>query len=113
MASLTESQDQCCEQSAQVPPYPGELNPQIKREKYWQELTDTEKIERMREIVKRQESLLGSLLDRISRVKDILSTHSHDRDGRIMKILSYEDYEERGNRLMGGLHTTLNNEIYF
>ena len=50
-----------------------------KRMKYWSELSDTEKIERMRDEVKRQQHQNSELVRRLEK----LENHSHGQNGDI------------------------------
>jgi hypothetical protein len=52
------------------------------REKYWSELTDAEKVERMREILKRSERRNEELQEMLHRLAPLVTGHQHGSDGR-------------------------------
>ncbi len=69
----------------------------------WEELTDSAKIERMRDIIKQKEQIISNLFTRISRLEDILQQHTHGKDdGKavITKLIREEIYGGQG--ILGG-----------
>lgn len=64
----------------------------VQREKYWSELTDTEKIERCRQEIKSLSSNLSSSLRRIEAKIDMLMEHRHLPDGQVVKKIDKYDY---------------------
>ena len=63
-----------------------------KREKYWAELNDSEKIERLREVIKSQDNILI----KISGYLDQLIEHEH-LNGNIVKKISHPNAESYGS----------------
>jgi len=85
----------------------------LKQEKSWSELTDSEKIERMREIVK---SLANYTIPRIQRQTIKLErdfyNHSHNEKGEI--VTKVERYDSENSELGGILARNSNpGEVYF
>lgn len=68
------------------------------REKYWNELTDSEKIERMRMMVHRAISDIGELEAKVERLSNALLQHTHDPIGRIQVPLKGEDLRPRASK---------------
>ncbi len=72
------------------------------REKYWSELDDKEKIERLRQIVKQHQNELR----RLSASVEVLMNHEHGKSGQILSPVRH-----------GGWHTFParedNDKIYF
>jgi hypothetical protein len=54
------------------------------REKYWSEITDAERIERMRAILKHTERRCEELHDALYRAMAVITTHQHGCDGKPM-----------------------------
>jgi hypothetical protein len=52
------------------------------REKYWSEITDAEKVERMRGVVKRLERRNEELHDLLRKVLPLVTGHAHGADGK-------------------------------
>jgi hypothetical protein len=50
------------------------------REKYWKELADEEKIERLHQVVR----ILKSTVDRLNEDNDLFRQHQHDCDDNLM-----------------------------
>lgn len=57
------------------------------REKHWSELTDTERIHRLRTIVKRQREELGRLIDTVYRLRE----HEHNQQGKLLVPLQHNE----------------------
>lgn len=72
------------------------------REKYWSELDDKEKVKRLRQVVKQQQSELR----RLSGLVDLLVNHEHGKSGQILSPVCH-----------GGWHTPPGREdddkVYF
>lgn len=56
---------------------------QVARTKYWSEINQTEKIERVRALVKSTLSTLERLAREIETLKDITWDHAHEQDGSV------------------------------
>lgn len=67
---------------------------QAQRERYWEEATDADKIERLRDEVARLCKIVGEL----SSVVVKLGSHGHGADGRMMVALETDIH---GNRALG------------
>lgn len=68
----------------------------VKREKYWEELTDSEKIERMRAIMKQKvylENQLNELQNQVRQLRQVIVFHSH-LDGKVVEPVS--EYPKNG-----------------
>lgn len=74
-----------------------ERSPLAQREKYWNELLDSEKIERMRGIVLQQ----GRELALLRKAVDMLVTHTHDASGSPAVGIRDHLREELHNNLAG------------
>ena len=59
------------------------------REKYWEELDDSGKIERLREVIKQQ----SRSLENATKIVEKLRNHSHSESGRIM-VFAFREYGE-------------------
>jgi len=78
------------------------------REKYWDELDDSEKIERMRDEVKKLRRSLASTNRRLSS----LMRHSHDTSGGIVvPIETYDAYDATG--MGGNVPRSDSGQVYF
>jgi hypothetical protein len=64
------------------------------REKYWKELSDTEKIERLRTILKRKESSISALESMFYKLTRLFEEHIH-HDGKLVMPI-------RARNLSGG-----------
>lgn len=63
--------------------------------KGWDELTDSEKIERMRELIKQQYSSINNQSQDINWLKNLFFKHDHDpRDGKL--TVQPETYRQSG-----------------
>lgn len=77
------------------------------REKYWKELKSSEKIERMREIVKGLKATINFLESRVSK----LQRHSHNERGEAVLVEGLEGYFG-GNEIQSP-RSTNPDEVYF
>ena len=78
--------------------------------KDWDVLTDSEKIERLREIIKHQSSQIGMAQTHIHNLRIKLKRHAH-QDGKVVEIKEVQDYDDNSNGLNGV--STFSNEKYF
>lgn len=62
-----------------------------RREKWWSELTIEDKISRLREIVRRQATMINELSDRLYRVERMIRDHYHAPSGEIVVPLHTAD----------------------
>lgn len=58
------------------------------RRKPWNELTDQQKIERQRDIVKDLQRTIGFMQDRLSRVESNFNQHSHTEKGIVVPLMN-------------------------
>lgn len=68
-----------------------------KREKFWEELTDSEKIERMRSIIKQKtyfENLVTTLQQQVNELRRSVVYHNHI-DGKVVEPIS--EYPKSNN----------------
>ena len=75
---------------------------QESREKYWTELNDSEKIERIRQIIKQNDYLkerVYKLERHISKLLNMISKHTHDTKGNSVQYI--ETYFEENNLTTG------------
>lgn len=88
-----------------------------KKEKYWAELTDSEKIERMREIIKQNDYRLNKIYqleNKISKLRTLLISHSHSELGVVSKIEQYDNLDSPNCVTGGGIASSLPpTEVYF
>lgn len=86
------------------------------REKYWLELTDSEKIERIRSIIKQNEYFkekVYKLERKISKIINLVANHTHNERGIAVKPI--DTYFQEDNELCG-VGSSINRnekEIYF
>jgi hypothetical protein len=78
----------------------------VMREKYWSELDDQEKIERLRSEVKTLKSQLETLHD----LKDMFDVHSHRQPDGQAQVPAHRSYRSRA---MGGFQKLGDDEVYF
>ena len=76
------------------------------REKYWSEAEDSEKIERMRGIVKQQ----ANDIRRLSSIVDKLQAHGHSDVGVVIPLRGGGCYEPQG---LPYRHGKQDEEVYF
>ena len=58
----------------------GDENVKCSREPYWEEMSDKDKVERMRYVVKTQKSIIERLSGEIEKLRE----HSHNASGEIL-----------------------------
>ena len=71
----------------------GLVGSKYEKPKGWMQLTDTEKIERLREIIKQQASQLNRIYqmeNRIQKLRELITEHSHNGTEVVSKINKYE-----------------------
>lgn len=69
--------------------------PQPQRETSWDELNDSQKIERLREVVKVQDQMLADERAARRRLTEAFVEHSHDDEGRPTQRIISHRLEER------------------
>lgn len=76
----------------------------------WDQLTDSQKVERMRDIIKNLNRTVGFLQQRLNKYESDFYQHQHDADGGITKkIKQFGDVGETGVGMGNGpLHSTPN-----
>lgn len=57
----------------------------VKRQKYWKELKQIEKIERMREIIKQMENSISLVSNRSRRMEQ----HTHNKEGEAVEVKKF------------------------
>lgn len=75
--------------------------------KKWDDITDAEKIERMREIIKSLQSWVGRTQSDVHHVRENFSKHSHTDKGIVVP------FNEYNNSNTSGVAASLGNEGYF
>ena len=92
------------------------------REKHWSELSQEEKIERVRGVVKTQEKMLKSLQKSFYWLQTFIEKHSHSNDGKLLMRIGDDELRQAsevlspppcipGGRLMGKPENK--DEVYF
>src|SRR3990167_445836 len=61
--------------------------------KKWSEIADSEKIERMREIIKGQGFALSQAQERIHNLRVKLKNHQH-QDGKVVEVKEVQEYDD-------------------
>lgn len=87
-----------------------QLSKMASREKYWSELTADEKIERMRQILKRATSEGNLNHRRLETLEDVFWGHSHDSEGNPVARVRIPN---RGHGEIGRDKPGNPDEIYF
>lgn len=72
--------------------------------KMWKDLTDAEKIQRLRDEVKNKDWQINMLIQRVSQVESLVKNHSHLQNGDVVKKV-----ESFGSGLVGA--TTGSNSL--
>lgn len=90
-----------------------ERGPEPSREKYWNELTPDEKLERMRMMVRSAISNIGELEAMLSKVRKAFLHHTHDAIGRIHVPLEAEDLRDVPHRSLKRFLDSPKDEDYF
>lgn len=67
------------------------------REKYWSEIDGSEKVERLRQIVKQQQGELR----RLSGLVDMLANHEHGKLGQVLSQVRQGGYQTFPSRTQG------------
>ena len=78
--------------------------------KEWDELMLDQKIERMREVVKQQNSVINNTLDRLDWIVNKLEKHSHKKSGEIVVPLQKRGFG--GSEIMAA-NTKSSEKVYF
>ncbi len=88
------------------------LNGKYVAPKNWEEITVDEKIERMRKIIKQQESAIGQLQVSLHNARKNLKQHAHVND-KVMIVKEAQEYDDSniGLGLVGA--STPSNSNYF
>jgi hypothetical protein len=62
-----------------------ELGKEVRRDRLpWCEITDTEKIERLRTVIKQGQEVAGRTYEKQQDIEDTLETHRHGADGMVL-----------------------------
>ena len=88
----------------------GSLCPQ--REKYWKELTDTEKIERLRIVLKRKENKIDSLESMIYKLTRLFEEHIH-LDGKLVMSIYARNLDPGQGKAYVSKEQEAKGEVYF
>ena len=84
------------------------------RPKYWKELTDTEKIERLREELKNSQRQLRNAVNLADRLLHIVYEHHHVNDKIMLPALQHNQYNQFGEAGQDMLRPSANpDEVYF
>lgn len=98
---------------------PSDVKMGIKYEspKPWFKLTEDEKIERLREVIKQSQHSINriyNLENRIQKLRTLLSQHSHTESGVSVKMTEYDNIDNFGEKLSGSNSVSQNPEdVYF
>ncbi len=88
---------------------------EVSREKYWNELSADEKVERMRQVVHSMQYQLEYANEQLHKMRGHLYKHYHDANGKLVAPINEHDSIIGGGGLVGSsLRSNKNpNEVYF
>jgi hypothetical protein len=94
----------------------GVLLPKYEKPKGWTTLTDTEKIERLREIIKQKtyfENMVYELQNKVQKLRQLLVKHSHNGTDVVSKVEEYDNLNS--GYAIGSLNSSNENpdEVFF
>ena len=82
------------------------------RQKYWCELSDAEKIERMRNILKATSNEISRLRDKNYYLENLIKSHKH-LDGDVVKSIKFGDNYPATGKLCASPDREAKGEVFF